>query len=165
MGESGAPESFRRSAYKGEVELMFTGQYEHTIDDKGRITFPSRFREMLADGAYLTCGFEKNLILMPLAKFEVISNEVSNMNSLDPKVMALNQFLFGNATKIEFDSAGRFVIPQYLREFAQLDNSITVVGNNTNIALWSPERWAEKRKRYENLESITQIFDGLNLSF
>jgi MraZ protein len=144
---------------------MFAGQFEHNIDEKGRITFPSRFREMLADGAYLTRGLEKNLILMPTATFTRISESVSTMNSLDPKVIGLNQFLFGNATPIEFDSAGRFVIPQFLRDFAQLQSSVTVVGNNTNIALWAPERWAEKQKLFDNIEAVGQLFDGLNLSF
>ncbi len=144
---------------------MFTGQFAHTIDEKGRITFPSRFRELLADGAYLTRGLEKNLILMPTANFNNISTEVSTMNSLDPKVMALNQFLFGNAIPIEFDSAGRFVIPQFLRDFAQLQGAVTVVGNNTNITLWAPERWAEKQQKFDNVETITELFDGLKLSF
>lgn len=165
MGQNGAPEPFRRLAYIGEVELMFAGQFEHTIDDKGRITFPSRFRELLADGAYLTRGLEKNLILMPNANYLKISSDMATMNSLDPKVADLSQYLFGNGSKIDFDSAGRFVIPPFLREFAGLQTAVMVIGNNTNITLWTPERWAEKQKLFDNAENVAALFSGLNLSF
>ncbi len=144
---------------------MFTGQFEHTIDEKGRITFPSRFRELLSDGAYLTLGLDMNLTIMPSNKFDEISAAISSMNTIDSKVRDLKSFLFGNAIKIEFDAAGRFVIPQYLREFAGIQNVVEVVGNNTNIDLFSPERWAEKQNKFKDPETLSKMFEGLNLSF
>jgi MraZ protein len=102
---------------------------------------------------------------MPNANYLKISGDMATMNALDPKVAALSQYLFGNGSKIEFDSAGRFVIPQFLRDFAGLQTAVMVIGNNTNITLWTPERWAEKQKLFDNAENVAALFSGLNLSF
>lgn len=143
---------------------MFLGQFEHTIDEKGRITFPSRFRELLADGAYLTRGFDQNLTIMTVSRFDKLSNLINNMNSLDSKVRDLQYFIFGNAVKVEFDSAGRFLIPQYLRELAHINGVAAVVGNYETIDIWAPELWAGHTQKFENPEMVTEAFSGLDLS-
>lgn len=164
MGESGAPDSVRRSAYIGKVELMFLGQFEHTIDEKGRITFPSRFREMLADGAYVTRGFDQNLTIMTSSRWNQLYERINKMNTADPKIRALSRFIFSRAVKIEFDATGRFVIPQFLREAAHLGGSVTVLGVGENIEIWSPELWAEQNKILEDAETTTEAFSNLDLT-
>jgi DNA-binding transcriptional regulator/RsmH inhibitor MraZ len=74
VGDCGAPVTYtRRSVYLGLVEHMFLGRYEHSIDEKGRLTIPARYRELLEDGAYVTQGFDHNLIVHPVVSFEEMS--------------------------------------------------------------------------------------------
>ena len=158
------PDMFRRSAYKGKVELMFLGQFEHTIDEKGRITFPSRFRELLSDGAYVTAGLDKNLLVMTTSRFNQLFEHINSMNSGDPRVREYRRFTFSRAAKIEFDSAGRFIIPPVLREAAQLVNAAVVVGVGTDIEIWSQELWEAQDKIMDEPENSTKTFESLDLS-
>jgi MraZ protein len=143
---------------------MFLGQFEHTIDEKGRITFPSRFRELLSDGAYVTAGMDKNLLVMPSSHFNQLFERINSMNPNDPRVREYRRFTFSRAAKIEFDSAGRFIIPPVLRESAQLINAAVVVGVGTDIEIWAPELWAEQGKIMEDPEILTKSFESLDLS-
>jgi mraZ protein len=143
---------------------MFLGQFEHTIDEKGRITFPSRFREMLSDGAYVTTGLDKNLVVMTASHFNQLFERINSMNPNDPTVRRYRRFTFARAAKIEFDSAGRFIIPPVLREAAQLNNAAVVVGIGADIEIWAPELWAEQDKLMEDSENSTESFETLDLS-
>ena len=143
---------------------MFLGQYDHTIDEKGRITFPSRFREMLADGAYITQGFDQNLTVMTSSRWNLLYERISKMNTADPKIRSLQRFLFSNAAKIEFDNAGRFIIPQFLRDSSHLDGSAIVIGVGEIIEIWSPDLWAEQIKKLADPEISAQNFNSLDLT-
>ena len=102
---------------------MFLGRFEHTIDEKGRITVPARFRELLADGAYVTQGFDHNLIVLPAPSFEQMYANVNQMSMTDPVARQLKRFIFANAVQVDFDRAGRMLLPQYLRESVSLDGN------------------------------------------
>jgi MraZ protein len=165
MGESGAPEPIRRSVYIGKVELMFLGQYNHTIDEKGRITFPSRLRELLADGAYITQGFDKNLLVMPSARWNAFSERIMKMNMADPAARKLKRRMFAPAAKIDFDAAGRFIIQPELREYAGMANDVVIVGVGEDIEIWAPELWKEQKTALDDPETTAESFSTLDLSF
>jgi MraZ protein len=143
---------------------MFLGQFEHTIDEKGRITFPSRFRELLSEGAYVMAGLDKNLLVMPTSHFTELAERINSMNSSDPSVRNYRRFIFPRAAKIEFDSAGRFIIPPVLRESAQLISAAVVIGVGTDIEIWAPELWQEQNNLMEDPENSTKSFESLDLS-
>lgn len=144
---------------------MFLGQYNHTIDDKGRITFPSRLREMLLDdGAYVTLGFDQNLVVMTSSRWNLLYERINKMNMTDPNLRNLRRFMFSMAAKVEFDNAGRFIIPQPLRDIAHLNSAAVVVGVGDDIEIWAPELWEDQKNKIDDPETSAQRFNTLDLS-
>lgn len=141
---------------------MFLGQYEHSIDEKGRMIIPSRFREELQDGAYITTGFDRNLMVLTAATFDKLSQRVNQMSLTDPIARQLKRLIFANADRLEVDRAGRALIPGYLRESAELQNAIIVVGAGDYFEVWSPDLWAKQNSLLN--EADTQRFAALDLS-
>jgi len=88
---------------------VFLGRYDHTIDEKGRVTIPSRFRELLENGAYLTRGFDKNLMVIPAPAFEQMFLRITALSITDPAARLLRRMVFTPAARIEFDRAGRIL--------------------------------------------------------
>jgi MraZ protein len=143
---------------------MFLGQYEHTIDEKGRLTVPSRFRELLQDGAYITQGFDQNLVVLTAATFDHISSRVNRMSITDPTARQLKRLIFSHADRLEVDRAGRILIPQFLRASAHLDGAAIMVGVGDYFEIWSPERWQEQNTLLQDGEANAQRFAALDLS-
>jgi len=143
---------------------MFLGQYRHTIDDKGRLTVPARFRDLLVNGAYITQGFEQNLMVLTSLGFEAITRRV-NLNSItDPTARDLRRLLFSTAAQVEPDSNGRILIPQFLRERNQLDGEAVLVGVGDYFEIWTPEHWDSRLDVLMDTEANAQRFIGLDLS-
>jgi MraZ protein len=143
---------------------MFLGQYEHNIDEKGRLTIPSRYRELLQDGAYITRGFDQNLIVMTAATFDSIYSRVNQMSMTDPTTRQLRRLIFSHADRVEFDRAGRILLPQFLRQSAQLEGAAIMVGVGDYIEIWSPEHWQEQDALIQDAEANAQRFAALDLS-
>jgi len=141
---------------------MFLGQYEHSIDEKGRMTIPARFREELGDVAYITRAFDQNLTVMPQPVFESLADRLSDLTVTDPEVRLLQSLIFSNAARAEFDRAGRILIPQYLRDGAGLGAAAIVVGQGKRFEIWSPDLWTEQ-VLLQNSPVMAQRFKELNL--
>jgi MraZ protein len=143
---------------------MFLGQYEHTIDDKGRTTIPVRYRALLEEGAFVTQGFEQNLLVLPTSVFEKIYDRVDKMSLTDPSARQLKRLMLSKADRVEFDRAGRILIPQFLREAACLTNEVIVVGMGSFFELWAPDRWQRQNDLLQDPELTAQSFSALDLS-
>jgi MraZ protein len=143
---------------------MFLGQFEHAIDDKGRTTIPARFRELLEDGAYITQGFDPNLIVYPASVFTKISQQINHLSITDPSARRLKRLIFANAVRVEFDRAGRILIPQFLRDRAGLADQAVIVGSGTYIEIWSAENWENQVVDMQNQESGIEQYAALNLT-
>jgi len=163
--QSGAPFIGVPAAVKGEEEQMFLGQYRHTIDAKGRLTVPARFRELLADGAIITQGFERNLMVLPSQKFEAMTHRV-NLNSsiTDPTARDLKRLLFSTADQVDPDKNGRILIPQFLRERNLLDGEAVLVGVGDYFEIWTPDQWDNRLNILMDTEANAQRFIGLDIS-
>jgi MraZ protein len=156
---SGAP------ALKGELEQMFLGQYQHSMDAKGRLTIPSRFRELLvSDGAYVTLGFDQNLLVLTEPFFLQVSERVRRMSLTEPHARLLKRLIFSSAERVEVDKAGRILIPEFLRKAAGLDGEAVVVGAGDYIEVWEPKRWEGQLDLLQDAEANTQRFAVLDLS-
>ncbi len=142
---------------------MFLGRYEHTVDDKGRVTIPARYRELLENGAYVTQGFDHNLIVLPAPSFENMYMHVNDLSMTDPTARQLKRFIFANAERCDFDRAGRMLLPQFLRDAAQLDGAAILVGVGDYFEIWSPKNWAQQNELLQDTEITTQRFAALNL--
>jgi MraZ protein len=144
---------------------MFLGQYQHTIDTKGRLTIPARFRDILAeDGAIVTQGFDRNLMALSTSSFQSIYDRVNRMNMTDPSARLLKRLILSNANKVEVDKVGRILIPQYLRDVAVLDGDVVLVGLGNYIEIWSSQLWAEQLDQIRDTDANAQRFIALDLS-
>jgi MraZ protein len=147
------------------LEHMFLGQYQHNIDSKGRLTIPARFREqLLNEGAYITQGFDQNLMVLAKQAFEEIYQRVNLLSMTSSKARLLKRLIFANANQVDFDRAGRILIPQYLRTAAVLDSDAMVVGVGDYIEIWSPAFWAEQIAQLQDVDANAQRFDALDIS-
>jgi MraZ protein len=121
---------------------MFLGRFDHTIDAKGRLAIPSRFRDELVAGAVLTRGIDRCLTLYPLSAWSPLAEKVSALSISDPLARNFRRFVFAAAVNLELDTQGRILVPSELREYAGIERDVAVVGVNTCIELWSLDRWS-----------------------
>ena len=143
---------------------MFLGQFVHSFDDRGRLTVPSKYRELIKDGAYVLQGLDRNLWVMTPGAFEIITQRLMAMNLMDPLARSLRRLILGNAAPLELDSAGRILIPQNLRDLAGLATEAVLVGQGDYFEVFSQETWKEQEARLREIENDPQRFATLNLS-
>jgi len=124
---------------------MFLGQYEHTIDSKGRLTLPAKFRPDLEAGVVVTLGLDGCLFVFPRSKWEELAARIEALPITNPDARNFARLMFANADDSELDRQGRVLIPAYLRSSAQLENDVIVTGLNSRIELWNPTRWQQVR--------------------
>jgi MraZ protein len=135
---------------------MFLGEYTHTIDDKGRVTIPARFRAELAAGLVVTRGFDRNLMVYPITEWQEMADRVAARPVSDESVRAFRRRIFAGATDLEPDRQGRIVLPQYLREFAGIDGEVVVAGMYDYIELWDAEAWRDVRLAVEDNDDVSR---------
>jgi MraZ protein len=143
---------------------MFLGQFLHTLDDKGRLMIPARFRELLDGGAYITQGFDRCLMVMTGLYFQQVYDSLSAMNMTDPMARLLRRMILANAFPIEIDKVGRVLVPQKLRDFAGLNGDAVVTGQGEYFEVWTPSAWAEQEQQIQDTEKNNQRFAALKLS-
>lgn len=120
---------------------VFLGEFEHTIDDKGRVAIPARFREELGERFVLTKGFEPCLQAFPRPMWEELALKIDRLPLGSPQARNMRRLLFAPAAEVEVDRQGRILIPQGLREYAGLAEEVLITGMNTYFELWSGQRW------------------------
>ena len=152
------------AALKGQVAQMFLGQYQHSIDDKGRLMVPARFRELLEGGAYLTQGFDKCLMVMTEAHFQQVAERITSMSLTDPTARLLRRLIFSTAYQVEVDKVGRILVPGNLREFAGLEANAIVAGQGEYFEVWTPAEWDKQAALLNDSEANNQRFATLDLS-
>jgi MraZ protein len=131
---------------------VFLGEFEHSMDDKGRVAVPARFREELelAEGLILTRGFDRCLQAFPRPAWERLRQRVSSLSMGNEEARNLRRLLFSGAVDVEVDRQGRILIPQNLREYASLAEQVVLAGMDVYFEIWSNERW---RSVLEGLDS------------
>jgi MraZ protein len=143
---------------------VFLGQFAHNVDAKGRLTVPVRFRASLAAGAFVTQGFERNLMVYTTDSFERLAKRANMLSSTDPEARAVRRMIFGGATEVALDSVGRILLPPFLREFAELKDEVTVVGVGEYFEIWSTEAWLKELASVTDAESNSRRFAAFDLS-
>lgn len=142
---------------------MFTGIYEHTIDKKGRTSLPARFRTELQDGAYISVGIDKNLVIYSVPHFEAMAKEIGSFSLADPTARVYRRRMFNKAEMIDVDANGRFMIPSFLRDEMnyQDGDKIVFAGSNDYIEIWSSDEWKRAEDEAFHEASITEDFARL----
>ena len=145
--------------------MFFVGQFHHSIDDKGRLTIPARFRDLLqTDGAYVMLGLDHNLLLLTSPQFESIAQKLLAMNSADASTRDLRRLVFATAERVEIDKAGRILISQNLRGMASIESEVLMAGAGLWIELWSPNLWSTRMALLEDADANERRFSALDLT-
>lgn len=142
---------------------MFTGEYRHSVDDKGRIAVPSKFRTQLADGAFVSRWIDACLAIWPKAAFDELAGKVAVLPISDQGSRQFQRFIFSGAIEAELDRQGRVVIPAYLRDWAGLDGEAVVVGGRDHVEIWAPARWETVRRDLEDPAALAEHLTGLGI--
>lgn len=146
-----------------QVCHMFMGEHNHTVDAKGRVIIPAKFREELGDEFVLTLGLDGCLFVYPNDEWLNFVNELKGLPG-SKEARQLQRYFMAGAAGCEVDKQGRFLIPQKLREHAGLDKELVLVGVLNKIEIWSKERW-ESNNTYENMDEIAEHMSEFGLSF
>jgi len=142
---------------------MFLNQYHHSFDDKGRLTIPAKFRE-LPEGAYVVQGLDRNLMVLPPAAFQVITDRLMAMSLTDPAARLLRQVILGNALQVIPDGSGRILLSQNLRDLGDLKDEVVFVGQGDHFEIWSAELWQKQQEKINDAETNAKLFATLDLS-
>ncbi len=144
---------------------MLMGEYQHSIDGKGRIIIPARFREELGDKFIITRGLDSCLFVYPREEWDKLEIKLKALSFTKADARAFTRFLFSGAVECETDKQGRALIPQNLREHANLDKETIVIGVSNRVEIWSREDW-EKYKEEANLsfEEISEKIVDLDIN-
>jgi len=125
----------------------FLGEYESTLDAKGRFLLPAGFKKQLTDGAggqfVINRGFEKCLSLYPMNEWQPIFERISKLNDFDPKVREFRRYFLNGATILELDSAGRLLVPKNLLSYANLEKDIVLAAASNKIEIWDKGKYQE----------------------
>ena len=146
---------------------MFYGEYYHSIDRKGRLVLPARFREIakenLMEKFFLTRGLDKCLFMFSEDEWRTQETKFKSLSFTKTEARQFNRLFFSGAAELSFDLQGRLLIPQYLKDFANIKRDVVVVGVANRIEIWSKELWAEfYRVSQPEFEKISErLLDNL----
>ena len=144
---------------------MFLGEFTHTLDSKGRLTIPAKFRDRLAEGLVVTRNpVERCLFLMPLGEWSALTEKVRVLPYTDPNSALLRRALFSAAEDLVPDKQGRILISQRLRDFAHITADAQIVGMHSYLELWDPATWNDQvLNQIDNGQIGTELFAALNI--
>lgn len=131
---------------------MFSGECEHTIDDKGRLTIPAKFRAHLAAGLFITRGLDGCLFVLPPDAWKALSEKVANLPLYQAGARLISRMIY-SGTECKLDRQGRILLPPSLREHADIESEVVVIGVNSRLEIWSKKRWQEQTIKIEEESS------------
>ena len=138
---------------------MFLGEYIHTIDTKGRLTIPAKYRGELAAGLVVTRGLDKNLAVYPMDTWRALAKEILARPMTDQRMRDFRRRVFSGAVDIAPDKQGRILIPPYLREFAGIDGEVIIAGMFDSLEIWSTTEWSKIRESIESNDDAERWAD------
>jgi MraZ protein len=142
---------------------VFTGEYRHNVDDKGRLAVPARFRGQLADGAFVSRWIDGCLAIHTRADWDALEARVAGLALTDGRARLFQRQIFGGAIEAEIDRQGRILLPAFLRDEAGLAGEAVVVGVRDHAEIWAPARWAEYRRPMSDPQAFADAIAGLGV--
>ena len=146
MGRSGrgSHNEFRRQKIN-----MLIGEYKHTLDEKNRMSLPAKFRSELGKKVVLAPGLDKSIFMFTVKEWEKISSRLGENSMLQADNPSFNRFIFGGAVEVDIDTAGRILVPDFLKDRAGLKKNVAVIGVQNRVELWNEKTWEEYKKVVE----------------
>ncbi len=129
---------------------MLLGEYRHNVDTKGRVSVPSKFREDLGQSFVVTKGLDNCLYLYSKSEWQTFENKLKELPITNQDARSFVRFFFAGAAECEVDKQGRINIPQNLREYANIQKDVVIVGVSTRVEIWSSDNW----NKYTNSDSL-----------
>lgn len=143
---------------------MFIGEYQHTIDEKGRVALPVKFRAKMADGAVVTKGLDDCLAVYTISEWETLAEKLSTLPLTQAASRAFARLMLAGAVQVNIDKQGRVNIPAYLREYAGISGQVVVAGLYSRVEIWSQKRWQEyKLKTEKDSNAIAEELGNLGV--
>ena len=143
---------------------MFIGEYNHNLDDKGRLAIPAKFRAILKKGAVVTKGLDNCLFLYSKEQFAEIAKKIASLPLSQSKARAFTRHMLAGAMDLEFDNQGRITLPEYLRKFSGLNKKVIVVGLYNHLEIWNESAWNKYKLNSEkNSSSIAEALGDLGI--
>ena len=144
---------------------MFMGEYNHTIDAKGRLIVPAKFREILGDNFIVTKGLDGCLFVYPNDEWTRFEEKLKSLPLTNKNARQFTRFFLAGAAACEVDKQGRILLPQVLREFASLEKDVVLVGVASRIEILSRERWDESMNTYDgDMDEVAENMESLGFS-
>ncbi|MCL4458319.1 MAG: division/cell wall cluster transcriptional repressor MraZ [Chloroflexi bacterium] len=125
------------------------GEFEHTVDDKGRLSIPAKFRAKFAGGLVLTRGLDRCLFVYTASDWETLAEKIGSLPLTNPEARVFARMMFSGAADLQIDGQGRIMLPAYLREYAGITNTVVILGVNTRLEIWDKENWRTMRIKVE----------------
>jgi MraZ protein len=144
---------------RGGDQAMFMGEYQHSVDDKGRLIVPAKFRESLGSAFIMTRGLDQCLFIYPLSEWQVLEQKLKALSLMKSDARAFTRFFFSGAVECELDKQGRVNIPNNLREHAKLDKDCILIGVSNRVEIWGKESWDAYSRQSE--DSFNEIAEKL----
>ncbi len=138
---------------------MFIGEYSHTIDEKGRVAVPAKFRQLLRGGAVVTRGLDACLVVYTKKEWIKLADKISALPFNKANDRSLARFILAGAMDVDFDGQGRVTLPEYLRDFAKLSKKVVVAGLYNRVEIWNEEAW--NKFKMETEKQSNEIAEAL----
>ncbi len=135
---------------EGTLEGYFSGEFGHSLDEKGRLAIPAKFRARFKEGAVVTRWIGECLAVFPAPEWAALNAEITKRPRTDPAVARFRHFLLAGAHEADPDAQGRVVVPAHLREYASLGGEAVVIGNSDHLEVWEPGRWRAQLSRVQS---------------
>jgi MraZ protein len=142
---------------------VFTGEYRHAVDEKGRIAVPARFRGELEPGTLVSKWIDGCLALFPRHAWDDLATKVAALQLSDRNARGFQRFMFASAFEVDLDRQGRVVVPPGLRDWAGLTTDVTVVGSRDHVELWEPAKWAAYSSAMDSPDALAEHLQGLGI--
>ncbi len=143
---------------------MFIGEYHHTVDEKGRLAIPIKFRAALAEGAVITRGLDRSLFLYPKSEWEKLADKLANLPLGQADTRAFARLMLAGAMEVEVDKSGRVLVPEYLRTYATVGKDVVVAGLYNRLEIWDAASWKTYADRTEEQgNAIAERLSGLGV--
>ena len=143
---------------------MFMGRYNHTIDPKGRLSIPSKYREILGDEFVVSKGMDGCLFVYANDAWKEFETKLASLPMVNEEARQLVRFFLSGAQYVTVDKQGRILVPQDLRDFAGLEKDVVLAGTGKKIEMWSLEKWEEKNAQID-INKLAQGMANLGLTF
>ena len=134
---------------------MFMSEYNHTVDAKGRLIIPSKFREILGDEFVISKGMDGCLFVYANDDWKAFEEKLTSLPLINKEARQFARFFLAGAAQVEVDKQGRILIPSVLREFADITKDAVLIGVGSRIEIWSKDRW-EGTVTYQDMEDISK---------